>query len=96
MHPMQIVHERNKGTALYVICTTTCVCVCILEPHARCTHMIRSHTYTRAPSVSAGMHASIAYRYLHTLLHHSDEPRACTIIIFIQVLALFHRAQVLT
>ncbi len=25
---------------------------------ARCTHMIRSHTYTRAPSVSAGMHRS--------------------------------------
>ncbi len=27
-----------------------------------------------------------------TPLHHSDEPSACTIIIFIQVLALFHRA----
>ncbi len=26
----------------------------------------------------------------------SHEPRACTIIIFIQALALFHRAQVLT
>ncbi len=25
---------------------------------SRCTHMIRSHTYTRAPSVSADMHRS--------------------------------------
>ncbi len=30
----------------------------------------------------------------HTL-HYSDEPSACTIIILIQELALFHRAQVL-
>ncbi len=59
--------------------------------------MIRSHTCdTRAPSVSAGMHRSHIDIFTHYFTMHPDEPRACTIIIFIQVLALFHRAQVLT
>ncbi len=39
-------------------------------------------------------HASITYRFPHTI-HYLDEPGACTIIIFIQVPALCHRAQVL-
>ncbi len=54
------------------------------------------HTYTRAPSVSAGMHRSHIDISTHYFNDHSDELRACTIVIFIQVLALFHRAQVLT
>ena len=56
------------------------------------THMIaHAHTHT----IHQYRHASIAYRFFRTL-HHSDEPSACTIIIFIQALALFHRAQVST
>ncbi len=64
------------------------VACCTLNTHERIAY---AHTHT----IHQYRHASIAYRFPHTL-HHSDEPSACTFIIFIQVLALSHRAQVST
>ncbi len=104
---MLLTYSRPTGICTHIdahACITTspalpCIPTCLqLRFHA---HYCTLHTHDQIAHVHAHTihqcrHAAIAHRFLHTLLHHSDELSACTIIIFIQVLALFHRAQVST
>ncbi len=61
-----------------------------------CTTQVLESSGPLSPSSSTSMGTAPAAVVLHVTEHLKDEPRACTIIIFIQVLALLHRAQVLT